>query len=335
MKKESRGEQFIRQWNVLKRLESLHFGITAEELAKEIGYSKRTIYRDLKVLQEVGFPLEREKAVDHIKWRLAKGFKTPHIPFTLTELMALYFSRGLLTPLKGTPLKEGLDSALDKINKTLPITATDFIYFTEQTLIPKMRAFRNYKDSVQVIEQLSRAARENKKCNVTYLAYGRDKADKHLYHPYALTYFEGMLYCVGFSELRKAMRILAVQRIQMVGVLEETFELPEGEDGEEFKVTKYLEESFGISHEGKLEEVILRFSKEYAQGIMERTWHPTQKIKKLPNGEIELRMKVTGMDDLFCWLMPMGDGVKVVQPKELADAIVKTCQKILKNYKVE
>jgi len=332
MKKE-RGSQFVRQWKIMKRLEMLHYGSTAEDMSEELGYSKRTIYRDLEILQSVGLPLEKERAGKNIKWRLAKGYKTPQIPFTLTELMALYFSKGLFEPLKGTPFKSGIDSALDKIRRTLPVNAIDFIISTEQTIIPKIGPFKDYKDYVQIIEQLNYAMREKKKCNITYLAYGREKSDKHLYHPYALTYYYGILYCVGFSELRQAIRIFAIQRVQMVEVLEETFKIPEDETGEEFEVARFLDESFGISHEGKLENVVLRFSKEIAPWIMERNWHPTQEITKLPNGEIEMKMKVTGMSDLFCWLLPMGDDVKVIQPKQLMEDIVKTCEQTVKQYK--
>ncbi|MBI5778370.1 MAG: transcriptional regulator [Planctomycetes bacterium] len=333
MKTEERGRQFVRQWKILKRLDMLHYGITAEELAHEIGYSKRTIYRDLNVLQNAGFPLEKEKIGEKIKWLLTKGARTPSVPFTLTELMSLYFSKGLLSALQGTPFKEGIDSALDKIHKTLPVNAIDFILYSQETVVPKLGALTDYRNFNSIIEKLNRASREKRKCHITYLAYGRDKTDKHLFHPYALSFYEGGLYCVGYSELRRALRNFAIQRIKLVEVSDDKFTLLKDKDGEEFEVTRFLDESFGISHEGKLQDVVLRFSKEYAQWITERQWHPSQKIKKLPKGEIEMTLTVAGLGDLICWLLPMGDGVKVLKPKQLVDNMVKISQGIVKQYK--
>ncbi|MFH1232142.1 MAG: WYL domain-containing transcriptional regulator [Planctomycetota bacterium] len=331
-KEPARGDQFIRQWKILKVLDQMHYGMAVDKLAEMVGYTKRTIYRDLNVLHNVGFPLEKTTIDDKVQWRLTKGSRTPNIPFTLTELMSLYFSKGLLNALQGTPFKEGIDSALDKIHKTLPVDAIDFILYSQDTIIPKLGASADYRNAASIIEKLNRTSREKKKCYITYQAYGRDKADKHKFHTYALAYYQGCLYCVGFSELRKAMRTLAVQRIKMVETLDDKFELPKDKEDEEFDVHGFLNESFGISHEGKLEEVVLRFSKEMAPWIMERTWHPTQKIRKLSKGEIEFTMNVTGTGDLLCWLLPMGDGVKVIKPKELQDYIVTICRKILRSY---
>ena len=42
MKTEERGKQFVRQWKILKLLESLHYGSTAEDMAHALNYSKRT-----------------------------------------------------------------------------------------------------------------------------------------------------------------------------------------------------------------------------------------------------------------------------------------------------
>ena len=306
----------------------MHYGMTIDELAEMVGYTKRTIYRDLNVLHNVGFPLEKAPVDNQIKWRLTKGFRTPNIPFTLTELMSLYFSKGLLNALQGTPFKDGIDSALDKIHKTLPVDAIDFILYSQETVIPKLGASADYRNFTSIIEKLNQASREKRKCNITYLAYGRDKPDKHLYHPYALTYYSGMLYCIGYSELRKAIRTFAVQRIRAVEVLDAKFKMPE-----DFEPDEFLNESFGISHEGKLEEVVLRFAKSAAPWIMERTWHPTQKITKLPKGEIKMTMKVAGMDDLLCWLLPLGDEVRVIKPKLLIDEMVEISQSVMRQYR--
>ena len=57
----ARGEPLFRQWNLLRAIQSNHFGLTATELAERVECTKRTVQRDLQVLQDVGFPIFYEE----------------------------------------------------------------------------------------------------------------------------------------------------------------------------------------------------------------------------------------------------------------------------------
>ena len=115
-----RGDQLIRQWGILSLIEVHHFGITIENLAREVGCTTRTIRRDLEALEIAGFPLYTEDVDGEVRWRLMNEFKNaPKTPFAITELISLYFSRDLLKVLKGTPFYDSIESILDKIGGLL------------------------------------------------------------------------------------------------------------------------------------------------------------------------------------------------------------------------
>ncbi len=56
----ARGDQLARQWRVLHTLAS-RAGWTVDELARDLGSSRRTVWRDLALLQRVRFPLACER----------------------------------------------------------------------------------------------------------------------------------------------------------------------------------------------------------------------------------------------------------------------------------
>jgi predicted DNA-binding transcriptional regulator YafY len=53
-------------------------GITIGELAEEFGVTKRTLYRDLKALEEAGYPLVSEITDGTTYWKLEPSFKGVH-----------------------------------------------------------------------------------------------------------------------------------------------------------------------------------------------------------------------------------------------------------------
>jgi predicted DNA-binding transcriptional regulator YafY len=92
-----RGDQLARQWRILRTLESSKTGVTVTELAAGEGCHPRTIWRDLAAIQAAGFPLYSEKDGHKSRWSFVEGYKFHlPVPFTVTELMSLYFYRDIL-----------------------------------------------------------------------------------------------------------------------------------------------------------------------------------------------------------------------------------------------
>jgi predicted DNA-binding transcriptional regulator YafY len=87
-------------------------GITIGELAEEFGVTKRTLYRDLKALEEAGYPLLSEVVDGITYWKVEPSLKgVAPVTFTLNELMALYSSRKLMVSPGSSPFHADLESA--------------------------------------------------------------------------------------------------------------------------------------------------------------------------------------------------------------------------------
>jgi predicted DNA-binding transcriptional regulator YafY len=80
-----RGNQLSRQWRLLQLIER-PAGVTVDDAADELGCHRRTVWRDLRVLQDAGFPLYDEKADDGSRglWRLSPAFRAS--PASLTAI---------------------------------------------------------------------------------------------------------------------------------------------------------------------------------------------------------------------------------------------------------
>ncbi len=118
-----RNTEVIRQWTILREIERARTaGVTIDELAALCDVTTRTIRRDLQALEEAGFPLFDDKGRDDGKTRwLVNGqaFKGLSAGLTVSELCALYFSRTLLESLSGTPFRDEVESAFEKLSSAL------------------------------------------------------------------------------------------------------------------------------------------------------------------------------------------------------------------------
>src|SRR5712691_5175916 len=118
-----RNAEVIRQWTILRAIEQARSGgITIDELASQCSVTTRTIRRDLQALEEAGFPLFDDRSHDDGRTRWAingQAFRSVAAGLTLSELCALYFSRTLFEALSGTPFRDDLQSAFEKLSTTL------------------------------------------------------------------------------------------------------------------------------------------------------------------------------------------------------------------------
>ena len=93
----ARGDQLARQWTIIQSLLSSRTGKPISELAEALGCHRRTVYRDLEALQSAGFPLYSDQEEGRARWYLIESARRSiPVPFSMTELMALYFSRATI-----------------------------------------------------------------------------------------------------------------------------------------------------------------------------------------------------------------------------------------------
>jgi predicted DNA-binding transcriptional regulator YafY len=95
---------------------------------QEMNVSEKTIRRDLKTFQTVGFPLkETVEDFGRKKWHIDEGRSEPGLSFAFDEAIALHLGRRFLEPLTGTVFWEAAQRAFKRIRSTLGLDALKHI----------------------------------------------------------------------------------------------------------------------------------------------------------------------------------------------------------------
>jgi predicted DNA-binding transcriptional regulator YafY len=311
-----RNAEVIRQWTILREIERSRLtGVTIDDLASLCGVTTRTIRRDLQALEEAGFPLYDNNAHDDRRTRWAingQAFRGLGAGLTLSELCALYFSRTVLESLAGTPFKDDVESAFEKLASTLTPHMRGFLDQLPRVLATKGDA-RKHDDPRQqaIIARALEATIHLRQARITYYSKSSDRTKDYVIHPYRLAYAQGGLYVLAFVAEYDEVRTFAVERIQGLSLLEERFTPVEDLSDTAFP------HSLGV-HSGPPERVEIEFQPDVADYVRTRQWHPSQQVRETTSGGLTVTLNVCLDRSLRSWILSFGPFARVAAPESLA-----------------
>lgn len=282
----------------------------------------RTVWRDLRVLQDAGFPSFDERDGRHGVWRVDRNFQE-RIPLSLPELVALLMRRDLLGPAGASPLGPAVASAFAKIRALLHPRAFELIDRMRATVGVRAPGAKLQAPAADYLPAIQSALVERRRLRLRYYSMSRAAETERRVDPYHLTYWNGGLYLIGHCHLRRDVRMFAVERIRGLERVEETFEVPP-----DFNPEDYLRSAWGMMR-GDLVVVRVAFSGAVAPYIRERLWHPSQEIREVPGARLELTLRVADTLEVRRWLLGFGADAEVIEPASLREAIQREAERLV------
>ncbi len=317
-------DRFARLWKVVRVLSAHRDGLTAEQVARAIGMSKRTAYRDLRALQdEVGVPVWSYDG----KWGLEDRAFLPNLSLTLHEAMAVFLSARLMAASMDT-YDPDLAGAFLKLADILPDALRDHV---ERTVAIYMRR-RTDPGFTKRFRILVEAWASRRIVEVTYDAGVYDPARLPRtvrVHPWLIepSAHAHALYLIGWDEEREARRTFKVDRIRDVRLTVEQFEPPTDGATEES-----LEQAWWIIADQGEVEVSVRFDRAVAVRVAETVWHSTQRIERSSDGSIVWTATVSGMLEVRLWILEWGADAEVLSPPALREDVARTFRDAAARY---
>ena len=282
-------------------------GIT---LAAKLEVSAKSIGRDLDFMRDrLNLPIEYD-AVRHGFYYREEVGAFPTLQITEGELLALVVAEKALQQYRGTSFEKPLVSAFRKLAAQLPETISFSIADWEKTI-----SFRTSTEPIlnlEVFEALARATAGHKQLRFNYRKPGQRVAESRLVDPYHLANINGEWFLFAFDHARKDVRTFVPARMSAIEETGHSFVRPA-----QFSVEKRLSDSFGVvSGKGEF-SVVIRFQPTAADYIREKRWHPSQQLRELRDGGVELRMKLSSLAEVERWILSWGGQAKAMAPREL------------------
>lgn len=324
-----RNAALIRQWKLLLALESSRCGRAVDELAAELGAHKRTIWRDLRALQDAGFPLAADMRERRSTYRLAafplRGVRDAGL--TASEVCALYAGRALLLASIGPPFECAAASLVRKIERVLPPAVRAFLDALPGVIKvkPVPRKAPPPGDYAELVAQVIEACLRRRVARMTYFSASRDREKEYELHPYHVTYHDGGLYLAAYVPQYRGPRTFALERIRRFASGPDTFTPAAGIAGDPFG------HSLGVN-QGAPERVVIDFSPRVARYVRERMWHQSQQLADRPDGGVRCTLHVCRDYALEQWILGWGPHARVISPSALAAQILEQIEAAREAY---
>ncbi len=311
----ARGDSLARQIELWQLLEDRGRLVVAE-VARELGYTARTVYRDLSVLERIGVPIYQERRGRRSRWRVVEGYRR-RLSLTLSwlEMVALVAGRRFVGGLAGSPLERAAESAIEKIRAALPKELVTRAEGALARVTASVSPAHDYAGSPEALGRLLEALEHRRTMRVSYRKPGERRVRERVVDPYHIHLQGGALYVLGWDHGRRAVRTFLLDRIQAVAATGEGFEPPA-----DFSPSALLQGSFG-PWSGRPVVIRLCFDRTAAALVTEQRFHASQMSQWRSDGKLDVSLNAPIGPALVAWILGWGARVRVLAPRRLAEAV--------------
>lgn len=303
-------KKFDRIVAILIQLQSKKF-IKAQDLADRFEVNIRTIYRDLRTLENSGVPIVNEQGKGY---SLVEGYRLPPVMFTRKEAVSFVAAEKLMQNFTDKSLGAYFESAMFKIKSVLKGSEKDFIDVLETQVFVSSEQIHINQEIPDVLEILFESIGEQKQVLLQYRSLSSDQPSKRYIEPVGVFQQNRYWYIYGYCHLRKDYRQFRTDRILNISRSIHDFFLKHK------TLDEYLERTEELTRPTvKVRILVKKEIMKYIRGGLK--YHGF--ISKLDKGEeVELTFLVHELNDGFPrWYMMFGDYARIIEPNELKDRI--------------
>ncbi|MBI3234176.1 MAG: YafY family transcriptional regulator [Bacteroidetes bacterium] len=191
--------------------------LTATALADKFNVSIRTIYRDIRALEQAGVPIITE---DGKGYSLMEDYRVPPVMFTEAQANALITAEQLVLQNKDISFIKDYTEAIEKVKAVLKYNIQDNANFlSERTRFDQNN---NRERNSSSLSDLQFALTNFRIAKIEYTNEQSNTTTRHI-EPFALLNTENWL-LVAYCRLRKEFRFFRLDRIKKLEILTDKFE---------------------------------------------------------------------------------------------------------------
>ena len=287
-------------------------------MADRFNLSLRTVYRDVKALNESGVPVIGEAGTGYT---IMEGYRLPPVMFTQEEASALLLGAKLAEQFTDGAIKRHFTAALFKIKAVLRATDKEYV----DSLTEHIEIFSRYSpDSDSPLQHLSllqQAVVHKKVVNLQYHSTMKEETTQRKVEPIGLLHYGSAWHLIAWCRLRNGYRDFRLSRMLHV-TLEETTYDPCAHPS----FREYIDQ---LRAGSDLVEVVVHFDKRIVKYMQEQKYMNGYVSEEDLGETVSMKFLTSSLDYFGRWLLMYTNGVRVASPNELKVIMKELSEKLL------
>ncbi|HEY0245544.1 MAG TPA: YafY family protein [Mucilaginibacter sp.] len=283
--------------------------VKAADIAERFNVSLRTVYRDVRTLEEAGVPLIGEAGVGY---SIMDGYRLPPVMFTREEATAFLTAEKFVEKLTDTSTTGHYKSAMYKVRSVLKTAEKDLLESIDGNIeVLKGHHLLNMADNDHIQTILNSIAQKNV-LTIGYFAYHSQENTRREIEPVGIFFLENYWHLIAYCRLRDDYRDFRIDRIRDLAVTSQTF------TSQHPTLKAYIAQTAKEKH---LETVVIKVEKAIYDHLSRQKYYSGFVSEKETGGLIEMTFLTTSLEGFARWYMMFGDNAEIIQPDSLRERV--------------
>lgn len=210
--------QLSRLISILTLLKSKRL-LTATTLAEKFEVSVRTIYRDIRKLEDAGVPII---TIEGKGYSLMEGYTVAPVQFTEKEANALITAQNLVNQSNDSSFSKDFNDAFTKIKSVFKSYIQEKSERLDNNIFVFNRGFESFQSNA--LSEIQLAITNLNYTEIKYQKVNDTAITSRTIEPYALYATENKWILIAWCHLRNSYRAFRIDRIQQFKILEKKFD---------------------------------------------------------------------------------------------------------------
>lgn len=283
--------------------------VTAQELADRFDVSLRTIYRDIRSLEQAGVPIYSEAGVGY---SLVDGYKIPPTLFTREEALSFAAAEKIMQVYVDQELNDHFASALFKMKAVLRSSQKEEVSGIAPSIVMRSDKTIFNKKVPSVLATLFKSISLKQQVQLVYVNGTESEATTRTLEPIGVFHENSFWYFMAYCHLRESYRQFRSDRIQSIQLLDDVFTLDHKELAF-YLPTKVEERNVNVR--------ILVDKRMASYLVWDRKYYGF--VEEIDRGEqVEMHFKMKDFNNGFPrWFLMFADQAEILEPIALQEKV--------------
>lgn len=205
-----------RLFGILTLLQSKKY-ISADKIAERFNISIRTVYRDVKALQEQGIPVSFEQPKGYF---LVQGYFLPPVSFNMEEANALLLVERLVNGFADHSIRTHYSAALTKVKAVLKSSQKEKLETMNQHI--KLQIPERLRFNYEYLSLIQNAISDQKMVAIEYVN-AKEESSKREVEPIGLIFYAFSWHLIAWCHVRNQYRDFNLTRIVLLHLTDKSF----------------------------------------------------------------------------------------------------------------